>query len=147
MTPKRLKQLRSIFNNLSHCVDRTGDSRALRWFDEAYQSALKGERQHRAMGRSFTRGAATYLHSMKDAGRFFVCKWVLEPAVQPKSWADACDWREDARLCGAVRCVLDQCPDPDGALAALVEAWKAGDFEYVRDFVGEGPSHIRPALR
>ncbi len=78
--------------------DRDADT----WLRRAFEEARKGEQQHRATGKRFTRGACGYKLPVADAARFFAVKWFLDTerggpgrGGQCLSFADACGLRPD----------------------------------------------------
>lgn len=79
------------------------DRDASAWLRRSFDSACAAERQHRAAGKRFTNGAASYKLPVADAARYFAVRWFLDTerggpgrGGQVTSFADACSIREDA---------------------------------------------------
>ncbi len=88
------KRIREAFWACKHLCESSRDADA--WFRRSFEAAQRGEREHRAMGARFTRGAARYKLPVADAARCFAVKWFLSAHERaPTSFADACAARED----------------------------------------------------
>lgn len=104
------------------------DRDASQWLERSLDSARREEVGHRKMGARFTRGAARYKLPIADAARFFAVKWFLDIQDPPRSFADACGWREDALYAFAAR---DRVRDS----SAKAETWLRlySEYQDVRD--------------
>lgn len=67
----------------------------------ALEAGKAGERQHRR------NRSDRWLMSVDDCARFFAVKWFLEIHKRPKSWAEVCSVRDEARL---AKGAADSCP-------------------------------------
>jgi hypothetical protein len=106
------------------CGERDADE----WLTRSLEEARKSEVGHRKMGARFTRGAASYKLPIADAARFFAVKWFLNTQAAPQSFAQACEWREDALYAFAAR---DRVRDS----SAKAETWLRlySEYQDVRD--------------
>lgn len=123
--------------------DRDADA----WLRRSFEEACKSERAHRATGRRFTNGVASYKLPVADAARFFAVKWFLDTergspgrGGQPLDFADACAIRTDALYAlGARDRILY--PNQTDKLPPKAMAWHKLREEYA-DVVGLDYSEI-----
>jgi hypothetical protein len=106
------------------------DRDAEAWLRRSFEEACKGEKMHRAMGRSFTNGQAGYKLPVADAARFFAVKWFLDTergspgrGGQPLDFADACALRPDALYALGARDRVCNFPSKRNAWTLLVNEY------------------------
>ena len=95
------------------------DRDAEAWLRRSFEEACKGEKMHRAMGRSFTNGQAGYKLPVADAARFFAVKWFLDFSKDPQDYADACALRPDCLYAYGARDRVRSRTDKIGAYQEL----------------------------
>lgn len=104
MTKAKRRELESLFFDLQQlCAQH-------REWDELLAVAERQEREHRAMGRRFTRGQASYAQPVSVAVKYFACKCVLEVMAVPTSWKAFTAIRRDYQLGQAVRELVEGTP-------------------------------------
>ncbi len=101
----------------------------------ATRAALDGERRHRR-GR-FERMPTS--HALR--ARYFVVKWVAEPSVLPRSWAEVCSLRDDVRLAYGLASAASQDSVKRLALQRWVTRYGAAlrAIDYATHLVGWAP--------
>lgn len=70
---------------------------------EALKVTEEQERAHRAMGKRFTNGQASYRISVERTARYFVMKNTFQAIEAPKTWTEYAGYRRDIALCQAIR--------------------------------------------
>lgn len=85
MNTTQREAVNTLYNHCERVCDNAGPGwgRLQREFIELYETALKQERENRAMGRRFTNGRAGYKGSAALAARYFVIKCLLLDPVDP----------------------------------------------------------------
>jgi len=119
----------------------TSRSDVSQWLREAELTALRGEREHRAMGARFTHGQASYRVPCAVAARAIILHHVYfgyAPAetaagrvarkARKVSWSDVASTRRDCALAYAIR----ECLTP----AQIHELSAAAEIDYSRDIAG-----------
>ena len=131
---KLKKRIWDAYVACERLCDNDRDAEA--WLRRSFEEACKGEKMHRAMGRSFTNGQAGYKLPVADAARFFAVKWFLDTergspgrGGQPLDFADACAIRPDALYALGARDRILQ-PKQTGSLPPKAMAWHKLRDEY-----------------
>lgn len=132
MTKAKRRELESLFFDLQRlCAQH-------REWDEMLAVAERQEREHRAMGRRFTNGQASYSQPVSVAVKYFACKCVLEVMAVPTSWKAFTAIRRDYQLGQAVRelaleSLLTRNPTGHGLWCDLETRWQLLAIDYSED--------------
>lgn len=132
MRRKQAKELERLFFDVQRLCEQH------REWDELLAVAERQEREHRAMGRRFTDGRASYSQPVSVAVKYFACKCVLEVMAVPTSWKAFTAIREDYRLGQAVRelaveSLLTRDPTGHGVWCDLETRWQLLGIDYAED--------------
>lgn len=101
-------------------------------FDELHKAldeSRRIEKEHRAMGKRFTRGQAGYRLPVEVTARFFVLLNTFRSFEVPKDWCDFAGFRRDIVLCQALRERLFR----DGKLDAAFPDESFAAIDYAAD--------------
>lgn len=132
MTKAKRRELESLFFDLQRFCGQ------FREWDDMLAVAERQEREHRAVGRRFTQGKASYSQPVSVAVKYFACKCVLEVMGVPTSWKGFAVIRSDYRLGQAVRelafeSLLKRNPTGHGLWCELETRWQLLAIDYAED--------------
>ncbi len=132
MTKQTRKDLESLFFDVQRLCEQH------REWDELLAVAERQEREHRAMGRRFTHGQASYSQPVSVAVKYFACKCILEPLPVPVTWQAFAGYRRDYQLGQALReltvaALLAHNPTGHGLWCDLETRWQLLGIDYSED--------------
>lgn len=120
LSPTRMRAIIDLdFVTLTRLTD--GSREATNLLYSAVAAAKKSEREHRAMGARFTRGAARYRLGITHTARYFVLKFYAEHIAAGSPLKPAKDWaviRSEAFMAAAL---AELCPSETNNAALEID--------------------------